>query len=272
MRCEFLIDGGMNVKGMRMMQAMMNASRMFGISNVQRRRDQYVGDCELLMIYGIGHPIMRHNFKAHIESGRNAIGWDLGYYGRHTGGSYPMRLSLNAPHPQAMMRKEKAGRWESAGIALRNDYRPDGHIVLAGLGRKGRVQFDYDGASWEQETLDKIRAAYPGRTVVYRPKAGATEPLNCKTDATSPIEKVIKGASLVVVRHSNVAIDACIAGIPVVCYDGAAASLYGSDLCNPVNPTEQERLEFLRSLAYWQWRPAEAELAWKFILSRLGLT
>lgn len=271
MRCEFLHDNDMNVKGLRMMRAMMDAARHFGIARVERRRNQYVGDCELLMIYGIGHPIMRHNFSAHIASGRNAIGWDLGYYGRHTGGSYPMRLAINAPHPQAMMKRARPDRWASAHIALRNDFNPDGHIVLVGLGRKGRVQFDYEGTSWEEETLAKIKAAYPGRQIVYRPKAGATEHINCKTDATSPIEKVIKGASLVVVRHSNVAVDACIAGIPVVCYDGAAAYLYGSDLCNPVNPTEQERLEFLRSLAYWQWRPTEAQEAWRFILTRLGL-
>ena len=71
----------------------------------------------------------------------------------------------------------------------------------------------------------------------------------------------MKGASLVVCSHSNVAVDACIAGIPVDCTDGAALALYKDNQ----NPTVERRLEFLRSLAWWQWSTREAPQAWEFI-------
>lgn len=269
-KCEILTDDGMNVKGLRMIEAMIATATQAGVQPIIRKRNAYQGDCELLMIYGVGHPVMMHDFKRHVESGRHAIGWDLGYYGRHTKRTYPMRLTINAPHPQALIEPMPPGRWVSSGIHLRHDYNPDGHIVLCGLGRKGRHQFGYEGTAWESQKLREIRAAHPGRKVLYRPKAGALEPIGCPSDPHSTIEKVIYGASLVVVRHSNVAVDACIAGIPVVCEDGAAAALYGDDLCNPKRPTTEERLAFLQSLAYWQWSPDEALQAWRFILGHCG--
>jgi hypothetical protein len=121
---------------------------------------------------------------------------------------------------------------------------------------------------WERKTLAALRAAYPGRRVVYRPKR--PEQLDNLPVATAPIEEVLKGASLVVCRHSNVAVDACIAGVPVVCEDGAAAALYGSDLRRPANPGGEERRQFLERLAWWQWKPSEAKLAWQFLLKVCG--
>ena len=159
-------------------------------------------------------------------------------------------------------------RWAGTGRPLRAEFNPDGHIVLCGMGRKSRVQFGIDGTAWERKTLSKIRTAYPGVKVVYRPKAGAMETLDkdVRVDPTSPIERVVAGARLVVVRHSNVAIDACIAGVPVVCEDGAASKLYGADLCNPVHPSPEQRLQFLQSLAHWQYRPEESLSCWRHIL------
>lgn len=81
-----------------------------------------------------------------------------------------------------------------------------------------------------------------------------------------PIDEALRGASLVVCRHSNVAVDACVAGIPVECDDGAAAALYRG---NP-NPTREQRAEFLRRLTFWEWRPDEAAQAWDWILTVTG--
>ncbi len=265
MRCEFLIDDGMNPKGQRMIRAMIEAAPAVGVTPVIHRRDGYKGECELLMIYGVGHPINSRDAKRHTDSGRHSIGWDLGYFGR-AAKHYPMRLTIDAPHPQHLIRPMPPERFDSSGTRMRQDCNPAGHIVLAGQGRKSRHQYDYDGTEWEVGKLRQIRAAYPGRKVIYRPKPGAVEAIGCPSDAHSPIDKVIHGASLVVVRHSNVAVDACIAGIPVVCEDGAAAALYGADICNPRNPTIQERLEFMRSLAWFQWSANEALQAWRFIL------
>ena len=80
-------------------------------------------------------------------------------------------------------------------------------------------------------------------------------------DGATPIQELLRGASLVICRHSNVAVDACIAGIPVECEDGAARWLYAA---GPVQPIER-RASFLRRLAWWQWQCDEMEDAWKFL-------
>jgi hypothetical protein len=78
------------------------------------------------------------------------------------------------------------------------------------------------------------------------------------TAANDKIEAVLASASLVVCRHSNVAVDACRMGIPVVCNDGAAAAIYPSRLEDEaMQPSFETRAEFLRRLAWWQWSAAE---------------
>jgi hypothetical protein len=67
-----------------------------------------------------------------------------------------------------------------------------------------------------------------------------------------------------------VSIDACIAGVPAVCVDGAGFALYNNSMVSPRKPSEQERLRFLHNLAYWQYRPSEARLAWNFIKDTLS--
>ena len=69
----------------------------------------------------------------------------------------------------------------------------------------------------------------------------------------------MRGARLVVCRHSNVAVDAVIAGVPVECEDGAAYWLRDK----PYTP--EVRRDFLDRLAWWQWKPEECMKAWEFI-------
>lgn len=269
MRCEIIFDGSEITKGQRILKAMAKAAPQCGIEVKVSRA--YEGNSDLLMIYGLGHQSRGNAFKAHVKSGRHAICWDLGYFGRNQNNSFPMRLSIDVAHPQKWMKRMPSDRWDAAGIPLRNEYNPDGPIVLVGTGNKERNRLSLDGSEWEWNKLQDIVKAYPSTKVIYRPKGNSKEPLgDCIVASDGPIEKVIYGASLVVVKHSNVAVDACIAGIPVVCEDGAAASLYGNDLENPYIPTEQERYQFLCNLAYWQWRAEEAKECWTFLTNTLS--
>ena len=72
------------------------------------------------------------------------------------------------------------------------------------------------------------------------------------------IADLLRGASLAACRHSNVAVDAVVAGVPFEAVDGAAMWLAGKDY------TPANRLDFLRRLAWWQWKASEAHLAWDF--------
>jgi hypothetical protein len=109
--------------------------------------------------------------------------------------------------------------------------------------------------------LQAIRKAYPNRRVVYRPKPNNEAPLgiDCEQISSGPIEEVLRGAFLVVCRHSNVAVDACIAGIPVVCEGGAASAIYGNDLTAPRTVSREDRARFLQRLAWWQWSRSQIQ-------------
>lgn len=256
MDCEVLLPK-IGRRGTAIMRAMVDAAPQVGVRCIVT--DTYRKAAPLLMSYGLGHPERKGWTETHVAEGGRLIGWDMGYWNR----DIAMRVTVDAGHPTALP-DMPADRWESAGIALRNDFDPSGPVVLVGMGRKSRAQFEMVGQEWETQALDRIRLAYPGRTVIYRPKK--PERLAGCPSADGPIEDVLRGASLVVCRHSNVAVDACIAGVPVVCEDGAAALLYGSDLAQPVTPDKASRRQFLQNLAWWQWTPPEAVQAWRFLL------
>jgi hypothetical protein len=225
-----------------------------------KETEQYEGHCDLLVLYGVGSPDGAKARWRHVKSGRRAILWDLGYFGRKKhGGSY--RVSIDTDHPQAWIdgTEPDASRLERFGISLREDHHADGPIVLVGLGRKSRR---YIGApDWEAVALHDVQQRFPGRRVVFRPKPGQP-PMHIGVDTDErPIEQVLRGASLVVCRHSNVAIDAIVAGVPFEAKDGAALALREF--------TPAGRMDFLRRLAWWQWHESEGAQAWQFLKERV---
>lgn len=234
-------------------------------------RNQYVGDCELLMLWGPGEPRRRAWFKEHVARGGHAIAWDLGYWNRDAQDP-SLRVTIDHDHPQAFFRPMPPDRFAASGIQLRNCYDPKGPIILVGLGHKTDVMLGHGPMTWERIALERIRRVHGARHVIFRPKGKQRAFLDgVHTCDGGSIESVLQGASLVVCRHSNVAVDACIAGIPVVCEDGAAAALYGRDLSAPVMATVEQRLAFLRTLAYWQWTSTEARRGdvWHFLTETL---
>lgn len=262
MRVEILTDPGMALRGARMLDAMIAAAPIEA-----RVRNSYVGDCEILMVYGTGHPIRRPWWRQHLKNGGRCIGWDLGYWKHKDDGTCRMRVTLDHDHPQAFIRPEDGARWASEGISLREDFNAKGPIVLVGLGQKSVRLHSLHPLEWETRAIKRLQKEFPGRSIVFRPKRpGDARPPMLKFAKDGPIEDVIRGASLVVCRHSNVSVDACIAGIPVQCEDGAAVALYRD---NPA-PTPAQRLAFLQSLAHWQYKPEEASQAWTYLLSRLS--
>jgi hypothetical protein len=258
-RVEFLIDPKMANRGAQMLDAMIATCPFEHEVNKAWR-----GKSDILMVYGTGHPVRRPWWTEHLRRGRIGIGWDLGYWSRET---RTMRLTINGDHPPAMIRPEDPARWDSAGIALRNDFKHEGHILVVGMSRKATKIHGMVAWTWELERARHYQKRYIHRNVFFRPKRDTDPLLPGFRTMRGAIEDALRGASLVVCRHSNVAVDACIAGIPVHCEDGAAFALYKN---NP-NPTPAERLEFLRSLAHWQYRPDEAQQAWTYIRNRLSV-
>lgn len=259
---EVLISKDLIERGRVMLEAMVRAAPAVGMHCIVR--NHYTGSTRFLLTYGLGHPARRPQWQGHVARGGRVIGFDLGYWDRKNA-DFTMRMTVDADHPQQWIQPEDGARWAQAGIRLRDDFAPHGPIVLCGMGMKTRRLLSGD---WESETLARIRAAYPGRRVIYKPKRDVDPSPAGVPIFRGTIEEALRGASLVVCRNSNVAIDACIAGVPVVCEDGAAAALYGSDLAKPRQPAPAERLAFLQSLAHWQYRPSEARQAWAYLKGR----
>ena len=186
---------------------------------------------------------------------------DAGYWERKTE-FRKFRVTVDDFHcPHLIMRGPDPGtsRLNQSAISIRDVSNSSGPIVLVGNGPKsGSV-----GASgWAELKSREIRKLHPNRQIKYRPKRGYIEPgVRCDSTAvTERIESVLEGSSLVVCRHSNVAIDACRAGVPVVCEDGAAAAIYPSRLEDEgIQPSLERRNEFLRRLAWWQWSEDEMD-------------
>lgn len=256
---EILIEPDMSLKGVRMLQALADTAPM-----PCKVVDKPSGNAKTLMIYGVGEPRRKLMAEQHRAAGGQLVLWDLGYFAKvHATGA--MRLSINHWHPQKLLdlAPRDSSRWDALHIPLREDYNPKGPIILVGLGPKTRAILD--DKSWELQTFQKLKRRFPKTPIIFRPKPKRPYPhLPCRIDGKSPIEAVLKGASLVVVKHSNVALDACVAGVPFQCEDGAARWLDGKPY------TVENRLELLWRTQWFNWRAEEAAEAWKMIERCLG--
>lgn len=233
----------------------------------------YTGDTPLLIFWGPGAPVRAEAMRRTVAAGGHAIALDLPYWDRYS----KVRVSIDAPHPQAwVMRKAMpTSRLENdrAFTPVTNDWDPNGRIVIAGLGTKARAQYGSMVVDeWEGDMMRACLARW-SRPVVYRRKL-PTLPLPAWATKVvdGPIESALRGASLVITWHSNVAVDAIRQGIPVICRDGAAAAVCDCELGAglPAPLTDADRLRFLSNLAWFQWAPSEAGQCWQFLQELLS--
>lgn len=255
-RVEFLIDANLNLKAQKFMQAMQGTCPV-PFEPVERPS----GPDATLMVCGPGAPSRLAIANTHRAAGGRVVIWDGGYF-RAPG---YWRTSADREHPQHLLDLAPAdrSRFDALKINLRNDFNPRGHIVLVGLGPKTRDIMDTK--DWEACKLRELRQRFPKARIVFRPKPKRPYPqLGIPIAKEGRIDQVLRGAALVVCKHSNVAVDAVVAGVPFEAEDGAARWLVGKSY------TPDNRLEFLRRLAWFMWRADEAPEAWKMVQRMLG--
>jgi hypothetical protein len=256
--CEILIDDRpMSRKGRRMLEAM----RKWAPQGTLTSR-VYVGQHRLLMMYGAGDAMRSAVRKKHLMAGGHVIMWDMGYFDREEA----MRLAIDHNHVSAEQLFKAPTTGREREVVLREDADPDGPVLLVGLGQKSLPHLGLQHLQWELQQLAQIRTLYPDRPVRWRPKKYALPIDGTTMWVDCPIEEALLGCSLAWCRHSNVGVDAIIAGVPVHCEDGAAFAL----MQRHPQPTQTERHDFIQRLNWFNWKPNEASQAWTWINTLLS--
>lgn len=249
---EVMMDQPMAKRGRRMLDALaQNAPLGTQVTS------SYSGRSRVLMMYGAGLDYRTNVMHQHLKRGGRVVTWDLGYWDRE----FSMRMAVDGIHP-TVEHIEQAPTEAKQQFSLREDANPDGPILLIGIGFKSVCAYDLGYMQWEQVKLAELRARFEHKKILWRPKGKDQARLpGTELAVGMPIEHAMRGCSLVICRHSNVAVDACIAGIPVECEDGAAYALYRN---NP-SPTREQRLDFLNRLSWFNWKIGDANPIWHHI-------
>lgn len=231
---------------------------------------QYLGDRDVLMLWGPGAPSRFGPMRQQVAKGGHVVAWDLAYWHRDR----KIRCSIDAAHPQAWVMKKDwpVSRFREDRVPVVDTWNPKGHVIVAGIGQKAKVQYGSQVDHWEAEMIVACQAR--GWPVRYRHKAGSGPlPTGVQPCANAVIDRALEGARLVITWHSNVAVDAIRCGIPAVCRDGAAAAVCSSTLSDRPSPLPVAvRDRFLANLAWFQWGTSaqEVQTFWRFLSELLA--
>lgn len=274
---ELLVTPDTRGRGGKILNAMRTSAVKYGIdANVTQ---QYIGNCETLVMWGAGELRRSKYMKDHLAKGGHVIIWDMGYWhGKHAIPENSLsRISVDHMHPQkfVMQFDFDRSRFDSYGIEVKNFYDPNGHVLLVGMGDKSCASFGINHGQWEFEALRRIlnSESLRDRKIIYRPKPNTKHHLKWGfTNGTSPITELLNGCALVVCRHSNVAVDAIIHGVPVACEDGAARAIYDEKVQIKHVVSSEVALQFLSNISHYHYTIGEVleGQVWK-LLQKLNL-
>jgi hypothetical protein len=261
---DFLTSTLCHVRAQRLVQACFEGAS--GLDARWMDAEPRVG--AYVVLYGLGG-----SDRVRFAERPQLVAFDAGYWNRK-GPHRSYRVSVGGFHcPQLVMEGPSPGpaRWAASSLPVGQGYNPNGPILLVGNGPKSNA---VGAAGWTAAKAEELRKLFPGRRVLYRAKPNKPLEQDVSHDglALGRIDDVLQGASLVVCRHSNVSVDACRWGVPVVCDDGAAAAIYPRRLKDwEMQPHRELRDEFLQRLAWWQWSAAECRsgVFWDWMTEKL---
>lgn len=241
--------------------------------DLRHRLSYRAPDTEVAIFYGL----MKEILGGYKAAGKKAIYVDLGYWGRHEGGRRAgyHKVAINSRHPTDYFQRRVhvPDRFNRFGVPILPWRTKGDHVLVVGMSAKAAAAEGYGPQEWETKVIRQLNAITK-RSVWYRPKPnwhdaspiqGSSFVRGTDGDAT---ETVLRNCHAVVTHHSNVAIDAVLAGVPVFSWDGAGKLMS----CQNLDMIESPRLyagreQFAYDLAYTQWNVAEmqAGLAWRYL-------
>lgn len=251
-------------------EAMLAGIKRVGDSPIYRNEADYRGkvEADAAVFYGMAGNLGRI-FDDYRAAGKPVVYIDLGYWGRRQNGTSIGRwkgyhkISVNSRHPTAYFQKFKHGseRAERLGVTL-SPWRARGkHILVAGMGAKA-ARFEGLGLlEWEKATVAELRQR-TDRPIVFRPKPNCSfsHPIEGSrfSPGTQPLADVLADCHAVVTHHSNVAVEALVAGVPTFCWGGVATPLSLQDLRQIEEPALPDaRQRWLNDVTFCQWSVLE---------------
>ena len=205
-----------------------------------------------------------HQQKA---SGKTTVILETGYLNRGSGPDHHYAAGLNGLNGRAEFHNENSpGDRAEQFRHLVKPWRTDGkHVLLC-----GQVPWDtsvdhIDFTKWASRTALSLRTDRP---IIYRPHPLVNTRLYSSNSSEHPYGTTISKNQLlaadledcwvVVTFSSNSAVEAAIAGIPVIAEDeGSMASAIANGSGEVNNPRMLDRTQWLNNLCYCQWTPKE---------------
>jgi hypothetical protein len=222
---------------------------------------------DVAVFYGLAGNLKRLQ-REYVAAGLTTVFIDLGYWGRDEQGGVAgsHRVVVNALHATSYFQRQRhpAERFKRFRITTRPFKRCGGQVLLCGMSAKAAWVYDLAPEEWERGAVDELRAG-TSRLIKYRPKPSWKDarPIQGATwdrPAVPDIGEVLGKSWACVTHHSNAALDALIAGVPVFCSEGLARPLASTDLSRietPNYPDEADRDQLLFDAAYTQYTIAE---------------
>lgn len=217
-------------------------------------------------------PSLQKIMADYRAANKPAVYIDLGYWRREGMQGYH-KVVVNGRHPTAYFQRKRHNddRLKALGVAIAPWRIRGRNILLAGMGYKASVIAEHIAfESFERDAAAKL-AAHSKRAVYYRPKPNdeRSRPIEGTTFARDlDLDRMLHNCHAVVTHHSNVAVDALVAGIPAFCWQGVAAPMALQDLARIEKPWFPGcRHDWACDISYCQWSvPEMAEgLPWRYL-------
>jgi hypothetical protein len=204
----------------------------------------YVETCQAIM-------------KGYTEAGKAAVYLDLAYWHRDT----HYKVAVGARHPTVYFqrRRHPADRRQFFGVVPKayKQQPKDAPILFAGLSQKAAwAENEGPWGQYEARAIASIRR-YTTRPIIYRTKVrGTAKPIpgTIHSDLTKLLQPLLEKAHCVVTRHSNVAVDGLVEGIPCFAWHGVGSVMGLQDVSKIETPYyPEDREQWLNDVAYCQW-------------------
>lgn len=234
--------------------------------------------CKAAIFYGLSDGL-RAIFEHYRAEGKPVIFIDLGYWNRKKRTRFDgfHKLVLNSRHPTEYFQNTRhpADRFKALGVPILPWRKKGRHIIVAGMSAKGAAAEGLAAEQWERNAVAELRK-HTDRPIIYRPKPNWIGPrpiFGTTMQRDVPLEHALRDAHAVVTHHSNVAVDAILAGIPAICPYGVAACMSVPDFSMIEDLAMPDgREQWAADIAYTQYSVQEMQNGVAYLyLKREGL-